>query len=70
MTSVETKAQSVKRASGILYNTTTAKKNALLRAIALQLERETSAICRINRKDLAAAEKAGIFESSSGSVDS
>lgn len=60
MTSVETRAQSVKRASGILYNTTTAKKNALLRAIALQLERETSAICRINRKDLAAAEKAGI----------
>lgn len=60
MTSVETKAQSVKRASGILYNTTTVKKNALLKAIALQLERETDAICRINRKDLVAAEKAGI----------
>lgn len=60
MTTVETKAQSVKRASGILYNTTTAKKNALLKAIALRLERETGAICRINRKDLATAEKAGI----------
>jgi glutamate-5-semialdehyde dehydrogenase len=60
MTIVETKAQSVKKASGVLYNSTTAKKNVLLKAIAAQLERETDTICRINRKDLVAAEEAGI----------
>jgi glutamate-5-semialdehyde dehydrogenase len=57
---VETKAQSVKKASGVLYNATTAKKNELLKAIASKLERETDAICRTNKKDLVAAEKAGI----------
>ncbi len=57
---VETKAQSVKKASGILYNATTAKKNALLKAISSQLQHETGAICKINKKDLVAAEKAGI----------
>ncbi|HUI31470.1 MAG TPA: glutamate-5-semialdehyde dehydrogenase [Candidatus Acidoferrales bacterium] len=62
MTTIETKAKSVKKASGILYNATTAEKNGLLNAIALQLERETEAICKINQKDLAAAEKAGISE--------
>jgi len=60
MTIVEGKARSVKRASGVLYNATTAKKNSLLKATALQLERETNAICEINRRDLAAAEKIGI----------
>jgi glutamate-5-semialdehyde dehydrogenase len=60
ITTVETKAQSVKRASGVLYNATTAKKNALLKAIGAQLEREVDAICRINQKDLTAAKKAGI----------
>ncbi len=60
MTMVETKAQSVKKASGILYNATTAKKNALLKAISSQLQHETGAICKINKKDLVAAEKAGI----------
>ena len=60
MTTVETKAQSVKKASGVLYNATTAKKNLLLKAIASQLEDDTDAICRTNKKDLTAAEKAGV----------
>ncbi|MGO9481439.1 MAG: glutamate-5-semialdehyde dehydrogenase [Candidatus Kryptoniota bacterium] len=60
MTTVEKKARSVKRASGVLYNATTGKKNALLRAIASQLERETQAVCRTNQKDLKAARQAGI----------
>ena len=60
MTTVETKAQSVKKASGVLYNATTAKKNSLLKAIASQLEDDTDAICRTNKKDLTAAEKAGV----------
>ncbi|MFZ1080834.1 MAG: glutamate-5-semialdehyde dehydrogenase [Candidatus Kryptoniota bacterium] len=60
MTAVEIKAWSVKRASGVLYNAKTAKKNALIKAIASQLEREVDAICKINKKDLIAAKKAGI----------
>lgn len=60
MTIVEAKARSVKKGSGVLYNTATAKKNALLKAIASQLEQETKAICKTNQRDLNAAEKAGI----------
>lgn len=60
MTTVESKAQSVKKASGVLYNATTAKKNALLKAIAAQLQKETESIGKTNQKDLIAAEKAGI----------
>jgi gamma-glutamyl phosphate reductase len=46
------KARSVKEASGILYNCTTAKKNSLLKAINDRLHSETSAILKSNRKDL------------------
>jgi len=60
MRTVDTKARSVKKAAGVLYNATTAKKNALLEAIALQLEHEIDLICRTNKKDLFAAENAGI----------
>lgn len=60
MTTVKLKSQSVKKASGILYNAPTTKKNSLLKAIASKLEREVEAICKVNQKDLAAAGKAGI----------
>ena len=57
---VEKKAKSVKKASEVLYNATTVKKNALLKAIASHLERETDSICRVNREDLANAKKSGL----------
>ncbi len=61
-TLVQKKAESVKRASTALYNAPTAKKNALLKALALELKNETLAIVRINQKDLIAAKHAGISE--------
>ncbi len=57
---VEKKAKSVKKASEVLYNATTVKKNALLKAIASHLERETDSICRVNREDLANAKRSGL----------
>jgi glutamate-5-semialdehyde dehydrogenase len=54
------KAQSVKQASGVLYNCTTAKKNALLRAINTQLRNETKAIIDANKIDLENADKSGL----------
>ena len=59
-TTVELKARSVKKSSGVLYNASTAKKNALLKAIAVQLDRETGSIRQINQRDLSAAKKAGV----------
>jgi glutamate-5-semialdehyde dehydrogenase len=59
MTSVEIKARSVRRAGAALYNAPTARKNALLRALAAGLKRETPAILAANRRDVAAARKAG-----------
>ncbi|HVN47391.1 MAG TPA: glutamate-5-semialdehyde dehydrogenase [Bacteroidota bacterium] len=61
LTSVQKKAESVKRASTILYNASTAKKNALLKALAAELKNETRAIVRTNQKDLTAAKRSGIF---------
>lgn len=54
------KSQSVKKASGVLYNCTTAKKNSLLKAINLYLRSETPAILAANRIDLDSAEKTGL----------
>ena len=54
------KARSVKEASGVLYNCTTAKKNSLLKAINDRLHSETSAILKSNRKDLKTAEQNGL----------
>ena len=60
MTTVEFKARSVKKASAVLYNATTDRKNSLLEAMAFQLEEQTKAICKTNRRDLDAAGKSGI----------
>ncbi len=54
------KAEAVGKASGVLYTASTAKKNALLRAIATHLSRESAAIRRANEKDLANARHAGL----------
>jgi glutamate-5-semialdehyde dehydrogenase len=54
------KAKSVKDASGILYTCTSAKKNALLRAINKRLRSQTSAILQANKKDLIRAEQTGL----------
>lgn len=59
---VEKKAESVKKASGILYTAPTSKKNALLRAIASRLAKESKSIRAANEKDLAAARRAGISQ--------
>ena len=59
MTSVEIKSRSVKRAGAALYNAPTARKNALLKALAAGLKRETAAILAANRRDVAAAVKGG-----------
>jgi glutamate-5-semialdehyde dehydrogenase len=58
--SVIRKAELVKASSGVLYNCTTAQKNALLRAINKRLLSETPAILAANTIDLANAEKSGI----------
>jgi glutamate-5-semialdehyde dehydrogenase len=60
MTKVATKAQSAKKASAILYNASTSRKNALLTAIASQLKRETTSILKANEKDLANAKRSGL----------
>ncbi len=54
------KALSVKKASGILYNCSTAMKDALLARINFHLAKETPAILRANKKDLLNAEKSGL----------
>jgi glutamate-5-semialdehyde dehydrogenase len=54
------KAKSVKDASGIFYTCTSAKKNALLRAINKRLRSQTSAILQANKKDLIRAEQTGL----------
>ena len=54
------KAQSVKEASGILYNCTTAKKNTLLKVINNRIRNETSAILKANKKDLQNARQIGL----------
>jgi glutamate-5-semialdehyde dehydrogenase len=59
MTSVQIKARSVKAAGAALYSAPAARKNALLQALAAGLKRETAAILAANRRDVAAAVKAG-----------
>jgi glutamate-5-semialdehyde dehydrogenase len=54
------KASSVKEASRVLYNCTTAKKNFLLKTINNRLRGETSAILKANRKDLKKAAQTGL----------
>lgn len=54
------KARSVKEASGVLYTSTTAKKNSLLKAIIGCLNSETSAILSANKIDLKNAQHAGL----------
>ncbi len=59
MIPVERKAASVKRASGFLYTASSARKNAVLRAIATGLRHGEADILKANRRDLAAARQAG-----------
>ena len=54
------KARFVKEASGVLYTSTTAKKNSLLKAIIGRLNSETSAILKANKIDLKNAQHAGL----------
>jgi glutamate-5-semialdehyde dehydrogenase len=54
------KAQSVKEASSVLYNCTTAKKNSLLKAINARLRSETSTILTANKEDLKRAKNVGL----------
>ncbi|MBN1398018.1 MAG: glutamate-5-semialdehyde dehydrogenase [Bacteroidetes bacterium] len=58
--SVVHKAVSVKVSSGVLYNCTTVRKNALLKAINKRLLSEIPGIIAANKIDLENAEKAGI----------
>jgi len=60
--SVIQKAVSVKASSGVLYNCTTAWKNALLKALNKRLLSEMPAVIAANKMDLENAEKAGISE--------
>ncbi len=62
MNNVEKKAESVKKASGVLYTTSASKKNALLKAIATRLGKEIKAIRSANEKDLSNARRAGISQ--------
>jgi glutamate-5-semialdehyde dehydrogenase len=59
---VVTKARSVKEASKVLYTCTTAKKNALLKAIHQRLISEMADILKANTTDRENAEKAGITQ--------
>ena len=60
MSVVHEKALLVKRASRILANTSTEKKNALLKAIASELKKNTQAICEANAIDLQLAWESGL----------
>jgi glutamate-5-semialdehyde dehydrogenase len=54
------KARSVKQASGVLYTSTSAKKNLLLKAINRRLRSGTAAILAANKTDLEGAEMSGL----------
>jgi glutamate-5-semialdehyde dehydrogenase len=62
MATVREKALSVKQAGRILANVSTAKKNALLKAIASELKKETRTICDANAADLRLAKESGISD--------
>jgi glutamate-5-semialdehyde dehydrogenase len=57
---VQNKVQSVKEASKALYTCTTAKKNALLKAMKARLRSESKTVLAANKEDLAGAEHAGL----------
>lgn len=57
---IQKKAQSVKEASGVLYNCKSLKKNSLLKAIKAHLRSDTLSILDANKVDLAKAEKTGL----------
>jgi glutamate-5-semialdehyde dehydrogenase len=54
--------QSVKQASSVLYNCTTAKKNLLLKTINVRLRSETPAIIAANKIDLENAKNTGLVK--------
>jgi glutamate-5-semialdehyde dehydrogenase len=57
---ISNKARSVKEASDVLYNCTTSKKNALLKAINIRLHSETTIILDANKEDLKNAKESGL----------
>jgi len=60
--SVWRKAKSVKEASAVLYNSSSKKKDALLKAIVSQILGHIPSILEANKKDLNAAAAAGLSE--------
>ena len=61
---VPKKARSVKEASSALYNCSSKKKNALLKAIVAQLRNQIPAILEANKRDLNNATATGPFSKS------
>ena len=59
---VRKKARSVKEASGALYNCSSKKKNALLKAIVSQLRNQIPAILKANKRDLTYAAATGLSQ--------
>jgi glutamate-5-semialdehyde dehydrogenase len=59
---VQKKARSVKEASGALYNCSSKKKNALLKAIVSQLRNQIPAILKANKRDLTYAAATGLSQ--------
>ncbi len=59
---VQKKARSVKEASSALYNCSSKKKNALLKAITSQIRNQIPAILGANKRDLTNAAFAGLSE--------
>src|ERR1039458_9280499 len=59
---VQKKARSVKEASGTLYNCSSKKKNALLKAIVFQIRNQIPAILKANKRDLTYAAAMGLSQ--------
>ena len=59
---VRRKARSVKEASAALYNCSSKKKNALLRAIVSQIRNQIPAILKANKRDLTYAAATGLSQ--------
>jgi glutamate-5-semialdehyde dehydrogenase len=57
---VENTARAVREASGVLYDSSTAAKNRLLRAIMSQVRSKTPAVLAANREDIEAARRGGL----------
>ena len=60
--SIEEKARAAKEASRVLYTCTTARKNALLRAINARIRNNTAEILASNAEDLARAREQGMSD--------